>query len=965
MMLRSTITDRSRWDKITGHMFCVKAAAQMAAQLILGRQKARNTGTIVVGPEFLLLDPMDLNEYVDAPLGANGQGINITEITENDDDSFTIHFEEYGDGQGDAPVYGTQPNTGYIPNYNVAPGSVNAPAIFDVPVALANAFGGLRTWIGVSGGNANWGGCNVYISSDNATFAFYQRVETPSRMGSLTSILPVGSDPDTTNTLAVDLTQSFGALSSGTSNDADQGNTLCFVDGEYVSYQQANLTSAYHYNLGKNGATAGKLRRGFYGSAIASHPIGSLFVRLDENVVEIPYEKTDVGKTIYLKFQSFNIWGSGIQDLASVTSWSHVVGGPPTLYAPSGLTATAGIKSIQLNWTNPADIGVEAVEVWRSSSSAFGAASKIGDAPPYATSYTDSNVASNTQYWYWIRIRDIAGNFSVYNPSNAGAGATTTTGQASTNDIQNAAITAAKLANLSIDSIFKFAAGITPVEIVAALPSVTTADNGRTAVLTTNGKLYRVVAGAWSPAVAAVDITGTITAGQIAAGAIDITKFAAGLTTVEILGSLPGSGNFDGRIVFLTTDKKLYRYSSTAGAFIRSTDGADIVANSITAGQIAAGAIGATQIAANAISASKMFIGSTDNIVLDPYFNDLGYWNAWAGGVTSSVIFPGGSWGTRPALIATSSGTGSYAGHYTKKISCTPGDQFYAACIGGTGGQTATVQLVIEWMDATGGFVGSTTVQARGGVIGGPYDFSGVVTAPSGAYYLDFFFYGDAPSGGNAISMSNPQLNRRASGQLIVDGAITAAKIGAGEVVAGKLASGAVTAGTVAANAITAGTVASNAITAGTLAVGAINATAIIVNNILVTGHIVGGAVSGSYGGTLGSYSVPGTGTWYQVGYITCYLETGTNVSISMYDYITWNTNGPKGYYNIKNPGGTSLGSIGFGGGSCPDFINTAYAVVDTAGYTGYQNYYFEMYWQAGNQPTSQGIVGHIVELKR
>ena len=425
-------------EKASYHFFCIQAAAQMCAQLLLGREQARNTGQIIVGPEYFMLDPMDINEYVDAILGADNQGIRFGEMTENDDDSFTIAIEEYGPGMGAAPVYGSQPNDGHIPNYQIAPGDTNAPAIFDVPVALAEVLG-LETWIATAGG-ADWGGCNVWLSTDNATYGYYGKMLGPSRMGVQSADFPITGDPDTATPLSVDLTESFAALNGGTKNDADQGVTLCFVDGEYVSYQQATLTAQYNYDLGATGSTPGYLRRGLYGTAIADHPAGSLFVRLDDSVFRIPYKNTDVGSTIYVKLQSFNKWGGGIQDLSTCIAYEHTIGGPPVLYAPTNLTVTAGIKSLQLGWTNPGDIGIAAMEIWRSPNSSFGSATHIDDAPAYATSYTDLTTGSNTAYWYWIRVRDIAGNEGLWEPSNTGAGVTTTTGQAATADIGTAQV---------------------------------------------------------------------------------------------------------------------------------------------------------------------------------------------------------------------------------------------------------------------------------------------------------------------------------------------------------------------------------------------------------------------------------------------------------------------------------------------------------------------------------------------
>lgn len=82
---------------------------------------------------------------------------------------------------------------------------------------------------------------------------------------------------------------------------------------------------------------------------------------------------------------------------------------------------------------------------------------------------------------------------------------------------------------------------------------------------------------------------------------VDLSDIVPGMTMVEIVGTLPASGNFDGRTVFLTTDKKLYRYDSAAGAWTTKIDGYDLVADSILAGALSAGAVTAYAVGANEI----------------------------------------------------------------------------------------------------------------------------------------------------------------------------------------------------------------------------------------------------------------------------------------------------------------------------------------------------------------------------
>ena len=93
--------------------------------------------------------------------------------------------------------------------------------------------------------------------------------------------------------------------------------------------------------------------------------------------------------------------------------------------------------------------------------------------------------------------------------------ASSITGQLIQSQIQDAAIYTAK-----------FAAGLTPVEILGVLP---TSGNfaGRQVFLTTNSKLYRYDGSAFTNLTPTTDLQGTISAGQVAANAITANTIAA------------------------------------------------------------------------------------------------------------------------------------------------------------------------------------------------------------------------------------------------------------------------------------------------------------------------------------------------------------------------------------------------------------------------------------------------------
>ena len=129
-----------------------------------------------------------------------------------------------------------------------------------------------------------------------------------------------GSNPDTVNGLSVDLTASAGSLSSTTAASAAAGVALCYVDGEYLSYTTATLTAANIYNLTG-------LFRGLDGSNSSSHSSGGTFCLLDSAILQYDIATAQIGQGIYLKFQSFNIFGCGLQDLSTCVAYPYTIQG--------------------------------------------------------------------------------------------------------------------------------------------------------------------------------------------------------------------------------------------------------------------------------------------------------------------------------------------------------------------------------------------------------------------------------------------------------------------------------------------------------------------------------------------------------------------------------------------------------------------------------------------------------------
>lgn len=160
-----------------------------------------------------------------------------------------------------------------------------------------------------------------------------------------------------------------------------------------------------------------------------------------------------------------------------------------------------------------------------------------------------------------------------------------------------------------------FTSGLEPVALVSSLPNPTGYTGVKVVFLTTTGKLYRYVSGAWTVAVPAVDITGQLSDSQIAA--IDSAKLTGQITATQIT---------DGAI-------------STPKLAAGSVSAANIAAGAVTAGKIAAGAVTATEIAAGSITTSKIAANAITTSELAA--NAVTAGTIAAGAITASKIAAG------------------------------------------------------------------------------------------------------------------------------------------------------------------------------------------------------------------------------------------------------------------------------------------------------------------------------------
>ncbi len=310
-------------DPVSLHCICDAGVAGHVAQLLVQRSThVRRSYSFRLDERYGLLDPMDLVTLTSGRL--DRVLVRLTAVKEEADGALSCTAEEMLTGVAHAALYTRQGAGGYVSNFSADPGPVSPPVLINPPVAfvaagvqsVAASQGGLtasaagyEAWAAVAGTGPDWGGCQVWASFDGLSYSQVGEVQGRARYGVSTADYPAGSDPDTTDALLVDLSASQGELETATQADADGGATLSVIGGEMIGWRDATLTGPNAYRLG------GYVRRGLYGTPIGDHPAGTEFVRIDGEVFRYPYGPLQAGKTLYLKFPSFNLYGEALQGL--------------------------------------------------------------------------------------------------------------------------------------------------------------------------------------------------------------------------------------------------------------------------------------------------------------------------------------------------------------------------------------------------------------------------------------------------------------------------------------------------------------------------------------------------------------------------------------------------------------------------------------------------------------------------
>ena len=346
------------------YIYTKERAVKIAEQLARNNKYERTQYTFKLDWSLCRLEVGDLVRLTDENSGIFEQVAVINGITEGTDGCLTVTAISRAPGDYPAAKYNVHANDRPYIDYNkTAPDTV--PVIFQPPADLTAD--GLELWIAAKGKTDGWGGCTVYVSDDNTNYRTAGQIAGSARCGKLTQPLsPIPNHPSGNQVMVTCNDQ----LLSGTPQDAERKNTLCWIDGECMSYINANLQS--------NGAwLLTGLYRGQCNTEVRLHAKDTDFVRLDNSIFKVPFTKDDIGKKIYLKFCSYNIFGAGNQDLSEVKAYEYTL---QKYYIPPVTNITAHNRYRQLadgvsrydivvNWTPPTLQSYLQGDVWYKTSS--------------------------------------------------------------------------------------------------------------------------------------------------------------------------------------------------------------------------------------------------------------------------------------------------------------------------------------------------------------------------------------------------------------------------------------------------------------------------------------------------------------------------------------------------------------------------------------------------------------------
>lgn len=323
------------------YIYTKERAVKIAEEQARKNKYERNQYTFKLGWAFCRLEVGDLVTLTDPAIGLDKVVCCINSVTEDKNGALTITAISRAQGDYLVAVYDVHETDRPFMDFNFAPGNIDYPVMFQPDAQLMHNDN--EIWIAVKGQNTTaWGGCNVWVSDNNINYRQIAKVEFAARIGTLASDITADS---TSLEVAIE-----GELISGTAQDAERGNTLLWLNGESLSYATATLLANGNYQLDG-------LVRGQYGTLAKAHKANEYVVRCDEALVKPTFLDEDIGKTVFFKFTSFNIFGGNEQSLADVSAFGYTIGErttiPPDVNGIDVEISANGTRRYYIDFTYP------------------------------------------------------------------------------------------------------------------------------------------------------------------------------------------------------------------------------------------------------------------------------------------------------------------------------------------------------------------------------------------------------------------------------------------------------------------------------------------------------------------------------------------------------------------------------------------------------------------------------------
>lgn len=276
-------------------------------------QTEANQYTMKLPWKYCRLEPGDLLRITDEAIGFDGQIVMVSEVTEDKTGILTVTAVQRAPGNYSEARY-TVDDTYHYQDFNVEPGNTAKPLFFIPPSDLMTSANGCEVWVALRGETENWGGCTVYASDKDGDYNNIGTQGVSSAYGTITSALTAAG---TSVNIKLGNPRTVELL-TGSEQDAANGNTLIWLNGECLSYTTATL-------LDKNTYQLTGLIRGQYGTTAKAHAMGEEMALLDGGIYVVPLTKHYVGRTLYFKFPAFNAFKANNQSLNELDYYMFTV----------------------------------------------------------------------------------------------------------------------------------------------------------------------------------------------------------------------------------------------------------------------------------------------------------------------------------------------------------------------------------------------------------------------------------------------------------------------------------------------------------------------------------------------------------------------------------------------------------------------------------------------------------------